>query len=1059
MRLRLLLGVVLLLLLPCSTFAQSKAGPVSTAVPTSRDAGRSEAGLSFPSEHYPPSLYDQDPQNWAITQTDRGLLYVANNEGILEYDGEDWRTLPTPAGTFVRSLATDSLVYVGAKGDFGVLRPDSIGVLRYHSLAEHVPDTARSFSDVWNTHTLDGAAYYQTSQYLFRWDGSTLETWSTPGSFHTSFRVKGTLYVRDRERGLLRMREDSLVSAVDGSPFVDAPIRMMAPHPRGGLLIATENEGLFLLQNREVRRLSEGARLRAFLEEHDLYHGCALPNDRYALATLGGGTAIIDATGRILRRLDGSAGLPDDVVNYVYAGREGELWMALNNEGIYRTSLTTSTTLFDARNGLEGVIRDFERHEGRMYAATGRGLYRLESGGGSVNADPARFARRPGHPLAWDLLAAQDDLLAATEKGIYRVDDRQRITTRQAYTFARRPDASALYAGTETGITRLRRRDGRWTAAPVAKTPSEIRSLTVGPNGHLWAGTIRGRILYLAPSTEAEDGPRTVSFGPEAGLPEGYNSPLTLDSRLAIRSRKGLYHLQTPETAPSSWHFTPSSVLPDDDGADTLAVKAFLNGEGGRLWAALGKRVYTGRPTPNGRYTWSEVEALRFPKPGGVYLYAQPDSTLWLGTNKRAIRFTPADGAPLSSPPTTVRALVRRVTTLPEGTVLYGGAPRGATPPTITVPYSTNDLRIDVAAPLFNRVTAPQYQYRLTGRRAEWSAWTDRAHVTVSDLWEGRYTFRVRARGEKGRTSRVGLLTVHVEPPWYRSFWAYLLYGLGTGALLLGLRHYYRINEERKEAQKQALKLEKEREVRQQLERANKRLREANRLKEDFLANTSHELRTPLTNILGFVDLLREDATSDQDRYLDAIKKNSRRLERTLNALLDLSKLRSGHEEPELETISLGKETRAVARTYEASAREKGLSFDVAVASAEIRVEADDRYLDQILSNLIENAIKFTEEGYVRVSVAAEGQWATVAVEDSGIGIEEDFLPKLFRDFKQESRGRSRTHEGYGLGLAISARLAKRMEGHIEVESTKGEGSTFTLFLPRVASDPDAIAP
>jgi signal transduction histidine kinase len=91
--------------------------------------------------------------------------------------------------------------------------------------------------------------------------------------------------------------------------------------------------------------------------------------------------------------------------------------------------------------------------------------------------------------------------------------------------------------------------------------------------------------------------------------------------------------------------------------------------------------------------------------------------------------------------------------------------------------------------------------------------------------------------------------------------------------------------------------------------------------------------------------------------------------------------------------------------------------------------------------------------------VAAEGQWATVAVEDSGIGIEEDFLPKLFRDFKQESRGRSRTHEGYGLGLAISARLAKRMEGHIEVESTKGEGSTFTLFLPRVASDPDAIAP
>jgi len=1051
MSIRLLLLVLVSILGGSSCFAQSDATSESPSR-TGSVPERTEAGIPFPSAHYAPSDYGANPQNWAIAQGENGLLYVANSDGVLEYDGERWRTIPTPTGGIVRSLATDSLVYVGVKGDFGVLRPDPSGDLRYRSLAHHVPDSARTFSDVWSTHALHGATYYQTNQYLFRWDGTTLTTLSSSAGFHTSFAVNGTLYVRDRERGLLRLQGDTLTSAVDGRPFADASIRMMAPHPSGALLIATEGEGLYRLRNRTVRRASVSPALQAYLEQHDLYHGCRVSGNRYALATLGGGTVIIDAEGQLLRLLHGSTGLPDDVVNHVHAGEDGELWMALNNDGIYRTSLTTSTTLFDHRNGLEGVIRDFERHQGRMHAATGRGLYVLETGGASVGADPARFRQRPGVPLAWDLITVQGDLLAATEKGIYRFGDAPRaITSRQAYTLARGADSAALFAGTETGILRLRRGEDGWTSAPIVDTPAEIRSLTLGPEGALWAGTVEGQILYIDRSTGRGGEPQITSFGPEAGLPEGYKSPVSLRAGLAVRSPKGLYHLQNPDTPPSAWRFTPSSVLPEAEGADTLAVKAFLSDRRGRLWSALENRVYSGRQTADRGYAWSEIDALRFPKSKGVHLYAQPDSTLWVGTGKRAIRFAPTEGESAPSSPASFRALVRRVTTLPEGSVLYGGSSRRASP-SVTVPYTTNDLRIDVAAPLFNRVTAPQYQYRLTGRQTDWSAWQGHPTVTVSELWEGTYTFRIRARGEKGRLSQIGRLTLHVEPPWYRSLWAYFLYGLGVVILGLGLRHYYRINEERKEAQKQALKLEKEREVRQQLERANERLREANQLKENFLANTSHELRTPLTNILGFVDLLREEATTDQDRYLDAIKKNSRRLERTLNALLDLSKLRSGNEEPQLNPLSLEQEARKTARTFEPSAREKGLAFGVEVASEEIRAEADDRYLDRILSNLIENAIKFTEEGAVRVRVDTEDEWATIAVEDTGIGIEKEFLPKLFRDFEQESRGRSRTHEGYGLGLAISSRLAKRMGGHIEVESTKGEGSTFTLFLPRTGS-------
>ena len=1050
---RSLITVLVVLTASPPVFAQSSATPVQadTAAPGSPLPGRAEWGIPFPSEHYTPQEYGQDTQNWAVAQDDRGLLYVANNDGVLQYDGERWRLIPTRTGTIVRSLATDSLVYVGAKGDFGVLRPDSNGTLRYRSLHEHVPSSAQDFNDVWSTHTLDGNAYFQSSEYLFRWDGRDIDVWTTSGGFHTSFAVRGNLYVRDRERGLLRMQKDSLELAPGGSVFSDASIRMMAPHTDDAILIATEKQGLYLLDDQELQeyRLPPTSGLPSFLDEQDLYHGCALPGDRYALATLGGGTAIIDARGHILRLLDETTGLPDGVVNYVFTGREGELWMALNNDGVYRTSLTTSTTLFDERNGLRGIIRSLERHGGRMYAATGRGLYRLEGGGSVVGTDPAQFRRQPGLPLVWDLTSLEEDLIAATEKGVFvSASNPRQVTGQQAYILAETPDSQSVYAGTRTGITRLYQTNSGWQSHTVGDLRAEIRSLTVAPDSTLWAGTVDGRVVHLSLSSDGRAA-RVQSYGPEAGLPEGYKSPVVVDGRPAVRSSRGLYHLDNPEAPPASWSFSPSTTLPENDGVDTLAVKAFLSNNQGPLWAALGNRLYTGQRTRGGRYTWSEIEPLRFPKAEGVHLYAEADSTLWLGTGKRLIRYVPARDAQTEAQ-APFEALVRQVTILPRGTVVYGGAPPSAqSHPSVTLPYSANSLRIDVAATRLDRVTAPQYQYKLDGHQSSWTAWTGRPHVTFSNLWEGTYTFRVRAEGEAGRLSDVGRLTLHIRPPWYRSLWAYLLYGVGAVGLLLAFRHYYRINQERREAQKQALKLEKEREVRQQLERANKRLREANQLKEDFLANTSHELRTPLTNILGFVDVLRDSATDGQERFLDAIEKNSRRLERTLNALLDLSKLRSGSEDLELEPTALGARIERVARDFERSAEEKGLSFKVERPAEEIYADADERYLDQILSNLIENAIKFTEQGHVAVSVHADEDWARIEVEDTGIGIDEEFLPKLFQDFEQESRGRSRTHEGYGLGLAISSRLANRMDGQIEVESTKGEGSTFILSLPR----------
>jgi signal transduction histidine kinase len=283
--------------------------------------------------------------------------------------------------------------------------------------------------------------------------------------------------------------------------------------------------------------------------------------------------------------------------------------------------------------------------------------------------------------------------------------------------------------------------------------------------------------------------------------------------------------------------------------------------------------------------------------------------------------------------------------------------------------------------------------------------------------------------------------------------WAYLFYGVAFVVMAYGYRRYYQIKNERRRARARVRELERERVVAERLKKANERLREANRLKEDFLATTSHELRTPLTNILGALEVLRERVEDEQEQFLDMIEQNGKRLKRTLNALLDLSMLRSGEEELDLVPVSIGECAREVASELRAEAEKEGLSFRFEPPDDPVYADVDEQYLKQILRNLIENAIKYTNEGHVAVSAGHSNGHAYVEVEDTGIGIDEDFLPKLFEEFKQESRGRSRTYEGNGLGLAISANLAERMDGTIHVETEKNEGSTFTVEFPRSSKE------
>lgn len=1037
---------------------------VAPRVAAGQTGEQDELGLPFPSEHYAPPEYGQAPQNWDVVQDDRGLIYVANNKGVLQYDGERWRLRPTTTGTFVRSLAADSLVYVGAKGDFGYLRPDSLGELRYTSLYEHIPEDERDFEDVWGTHVLDDGVYYQANQRLFRWDGTEITSWSSEKGFHTSFVVDGTLYVRDFGRGLLRRKNGSLELVPGGETFRETPIYMMARHPSGDLLIGTQNKGLLLKDGETFRSLAP--EITSYLQENDLYHGCRLPGNRYALATLGGGVVVINDEGNVVRVLDGSSGLPDNVVNHVYADREGQLWMALNSGGVFWAGLNAPLTVHDERTGLEGTIKDIHKHRDKTYVATGSGLYVSREREDQVLGErSASFENEEWGdlPIIWDMLSVGEELLVATqEKGAYRIAGQSKEPIANwnfTYDLLGAKKEGNVYAGTRSGLKGLKRTHSGWSSFSVEEVRGEVRSLALENDGTLWASTMRGGIIRIILSADGQRATATTQYDEQDGLPQGYKEVETINGRVTVVSEKGLFQVENADQSPESWKFVRrSSLLPDVEGTDTLTVKS-VEEAGSSLWLISENRVFVGQPRDDATYAWKSVGPLHFPKSKNTSLFVSQDSTVWLGDGTQLFRYGWGERRDIDPPTADFLALVQQVTTLREGEVVYGGGGSvTAVHSSLTLPYG-RDIGIDVAAPLYGTAEPHEYRYKLGGHSDQWSDWTNSASQRYRNLWEGTYHFRVQARNDRGEISKPASLTITVPPPWYRSTWAYFFYGVAFVGVAFGYRRYRQIKEENRRAQERVRKLERERVVAERLKTANERLREANRLKEDFLATTSHELRTPLTNILGALEVLRDMVGDEQKRFLDMIEQNGQRLKRTLNALLDLSMLRSGNEDVKLSPTSIDQCVHKVASDLREDAEEEGLSLRVNTPDTPVRANVDEQYLEQILRNLIENAIKYTHEGYVAVSTGRSNEHVYLEVEDTGIGIDESFLPDLFEEFKQESRGRSRTYEGNGLGLAISARLAEQMDGTIHVETEKGKGSTFTVEFPRPskeASEPAA---
>ncbi len=230
------------------------------------------------------------------------------------------------------------------------------------------------------------------------------------------------------------------------------------------------------------------------------------------------------------------------------------------------------------------------------------------------------------------------------------------------------------------------------------------------------------------------------------------------------------------------------------------------------------------------------------------------------------------------------------------------------------------------------------------------------------------------------------------------------------------------------------------------------RLRLLEQMRKDFVANVSHELRTPLSSIKGFAETLLAGGLNDEKNragFVKSIEDQADRMTRLVENLLQLSAIESGRHPPHFEPLSLGEIVQDVWRGLKPLADRKKASFVVELDEGLPKVSADRGQLRQVLTNLVENAVKFSQEGgQVRVAAKVESGTLLVSITDSGPGIPEKDLPRVFERFYRVDKARSREMGGTGLGLAIVKHIIEAHHGSVGVESAEGQGSTFRFTLP-----------
>lgn len=1046
--------------------------------------------------------------NWQIIQSRTGLIYVANTEGLLTYDGVQWKN--HFKSSFVSIFeSSDGAIYAGLAGDFGYLSADANGNLTFNSLKEYLPENRSFQSQAWSINEDSTGIYFYSKEGVFKWGGQKLKVWNS-SNYHNKIIVAERPYLIKEGVGLVSLSEKG-ERVVKNTQVLGNDFLNFIKKTSEGNIIGTRFGGLYFISKDSTLKHIDND-LSKFLSDNQLFSSFDSHKLR-GLGTVKKGALIVDENLEITHSINSNSGLISNFIKGMILDSNMSLWLS-QPENISAIDIFSPLQFYSESRGYNGLPLNVGQAFHLIFVGTNNGLfYKSEN----------KFIKVSGiDSKVWSLVNVEIDnsnfLVVVSQQGTLLVNEDLSFEIlsnsgdNRAYQLPSHKNEIIL--GQTSGIYLLSFGNDQIAKKELLTFSNQdqvINSIIEDEHGTLWVSAKKNG-LYKIENIHS-DNPNIRFYNNMDGLPEPDEWAITNSIRgLLVGTSKGVFRYHEKSDTFERSNISNSHVSNLTAFGDSIIYLSYKNAGGlsNIEQITLDKeRIQKRVSKPFQRIITSTVTGI----------FPDKDNTTWFTTADGLYRFDETIEKEYDIPYNT---LIRRVANL-DSTIFNGTytelipgkiAPKIVTEqplsyiPTFT--YDRNTIRFEYASAFYELPERTEYSYYLEGNDKKWSTWSTEHVKEYNNLSAGNYTFKVKAKNIYDFEGEIASYQFTILAPWYQTSWAYVLFGIGGAVALwfIVLAYSYRVRQHRKklklivadrtfEVISQKKEIEKQNDLlkeqnekissqrdainkkNQELEisqeevlNINQRLQELNSLLEKkveqrtskikqtmqqlqqinaeldtFIYRASHDLKGPISRIHGLTSLAKLESTSPNDlKYYDLIELVAKDMNKLLAKLTQVHEVIHASVDNDLIDLPiLISEVRNNISFLDQGGVTK-YSFDL---KNTLQIKSDPFLLRIILTNLMENALIFRKNSVNdhQIIVRADEDENSYYIEviDNGLGIAESHINRVFNMF---FRGSDQS-KGSGLGLYLVKVAVEKLHGEISVTSTMNDQTTFFVKFPK----------
>jgi len=725
-------------------------------------------------DNFKRSDYKGGTQNWAVTQAPNGMVYFGNNEGLLEYDGEQW-SVYKDLGQVVRSVLADgNRIYVGSFNKFGFYEADQRGILRYHSLLPLFKDRMNDFDEIWRIHKTSFGIVFQSIRSIFIYKDNKIEIVKPRSVFHFSYYVNGTLWLYDQEEGLMQYHDGKLRQVPNGNKLAGTEIWTILPLNDDQLIIGTAKKGLFRFDGQNLYPWDKP--VNPLLKTYQLFSGVVVDKKYFVFGTIQNGILISDTTGRIITHINKNKGLQNNTVLSVGTDNENNVWLGLDN-GIsyihFSSPLTYIQNYVDIGSGYVSA-----RFGDNLYLGTNQGLFCIAwSDFTSPLKKKENFHLVEGtEGQVWSLAVIGNVLLCGHNSGVFEVHGQaaDKIssvaggwTIRQAGT-----NGQYLFVGNYSGISVFEKNGQSWKYRnKLTGFDQSSHFLETDDKGYLWIGHGYKGVFRVKPDADMRRVLEVRFYNSMKGLPSDLGSTVfKIKSGIVAGTLFGVYRYNENRD-----QFEPDKLFNKLTPLNGQVDYVFQD-DANNIWYNYNQQPSVLRYQEDGTYKnisipFNDLAGMLLPPYGHINpLDAQ---NVLFGIEGGFAHYNSGQNKDYGLVPTLYINNIYSADTS-EGVFKFNSF-NGEQNVVPAFRFRNNTISFSFASNQFGEPET-NYQFFLKGFDMDWSEWSQKNSKEYTNLPYGEYTFQLKAMKEDGTPSPVLSYSFKISPPWYFSTIAWIIY-------------------------------------------------------------------------------------------------------------------------------------------------------------------------------------------------------------------------------------------------------------------------------------------